>query len=273
MIMVLAFLAFLACNTEPITGLAASSNSSAATVSISSGTYQMGRPTDSPGDYGQRWKENEMPIHEVTLSGYEIDQQEVTVSEWAAFLNDIGGDTHHHPLQPLEWDGALFHPITDREAHPINHVNWYDAAVFCAWAGKRLPTEAEWERAAKGPDDETRRWPWVDGGPTCQNTVFYTDHTLCEPGPAAVGSRSPAGDSQEGVQDLSGNVAEWVWDWYDRYDENSQIDPTGPAQGTYKILRGGGFRETDGAIRNMARTPGLPAQRSEGVGFRCAASL
>ena len=103
------------------------------------------------------------------------------------------------------------------------------------------PPRREWERVAKGPTDEARRWPWPEGGPTCQNTVYYTNYTLCEPEPVAVGSRSPAGDSEEGVQDLSGNVAEWVSDWYARYEADAQTDPRGPSSGTHKILRGGGF--------------------------------
>lgn len=254
------------------TGLADIKNTSATMIDIAGGTYSMGRPTDSPGDYGQRWKENEMPIHEVSLSDFAIDQDEVTVADWASFLNAVGGDTHHNPLQPVEWNGTSFNAAAGRDDYPINHVSWYDAVVFCAWASKRLPTEAEWERVAKGPEDEARRWPWVEGGPDCSKTVYYTDYTLCEAGPAPVGSRSPAGDSEEGARDLAGNVAEWVSDWYDRYEETSASDPGGPASGTYKILRGGGFRETDGAIRTMARTPARPELRGEGVGFRCALS-
>jgi formylglycine-generating enzyme required for sulfatase activity len=253
-------------------GLADIANTSAPLIEIAAGSYQMGRPTDSPGDYGQRWKENEMPIHEVSLSPFAMDRDEVTVKDWAVFLNAVGGDVHHHPLQGVEWTGTLFEAATGRSDYPINHVNWYDATVFCAWTGKRLPTEAEWERTAKGPDDEARRWPWLEGGPDCSKTVFYTDYTLCEPGPAPVGSRSPDGDSEEGVRDLSGNVAEWVSDWYERYEDAAPSDPAGPTSGTYKILRGGGFRETDGAIRTMARTPARPELRGEGVGFRCAVS-
>jgi formylglycine-generating enzyme len=263
----------LACSgPAPETGLADIANTSVEMTEIAGSTYSMGRPTDSPGDYGQRWKENEMPIHEVTLSDFAMDRDEVTVAAWADFLNAVGGDAHHHPLQALDWDGSHFSPTTGKENYPINHVNWYDAVVFCAWTGKRLPTEAEWERAAKGPVDEARRWPWIEGGPDCTKAVFYTDYTLCETGPVAVGSRSPAGDSEEGLRDLAGNVAEWVADWYARYDESSITDPKGPSSGTYKILRGGGFRETDGAIRTMARTPASPALRGEGVGFRCALS-
>ena len=85
-----------------------------------------------------------------------------------------------------------------------------------------------------------------------------------------VGSRSPAGDTPEGLQDMAGNVSEWVWDWYSTYSADAQENPIGPQNGRYKILRGGGFRETSDALRTRDRVPVDPSSRSEGVGFRCA---
>ena len=179
--------------------------------------------------------------------------------------------SHHHPLQPLEWTGNAFEAKEGMDNHPIHYVSWYDAVTYCRSLNKRLPTEAEFEYAIKGNDTENpRNFPWSEGGPTCQKAVYYTNLTLCEDRPAPVGSRSPAGDSPEGVADLSGNVSEWVWDWSARYDSTAVMDPKGPDDGTYKILRGGGFRETSDALRATDRVEADPRSRSEGIGFRCA---
>ena len=147
--------------------------------------------------------------------------------------------------------------------------------AFCAFAGKSLPTEAEWERAAKGPSGD-RRYPWGDDGPTCTKAVF-TSQARCEDALASVGSRSPAGDSPEGCHDLAGNVAEWVLDWYARYPGTGTgtgagtgaADPKGPDDGTLRVVRGGSASDPPAAIRTTSRFGADPSNRSEGVGFRC----
>jgi len=237
-------------------------------VDIATTLFAMGHPEATPGPYGAEWRENELPPHEVTVSAYAIDADEVTVAQWVRFVDTEAGNVHFHPLQPLEWDGEHFHPRSGEADRPIRYVSWYDAASYCGWAGKRLPTEAEWELAAKGAEDD-RRYPWGEESAGCDRAVYYTNAAYCEDIPAPVGSRSPAGDSPFGLRDTAGNVAEWVFDAYGRYSLGAQIDPTGPAGGTLRVLRGGGLRDTAESIRTTLRFGADPADRSEGVGFRC----
>ena len=240
-------------------------------ISIASAVFNQGKEDATPTAYGDEWKENEQPQHTVTLSTFDIDQHEVTVGQWANFLNgvDRGAEAFHHALQPLDWDGSAWTPQADEGARPIRYVSWHDAAAYCAWAGGRLPREAEWELAAKG-DKGDDRYPWGADGASCELAVYFTNHTLCETKPQLVGSRSPDGDSPYGLSDMAGNVAEWVNDRYGDYDDEDTTDPEGPEEGAYRVMRGGGFRDVDDSIRTTARWGVLPDRRSEGVGFRCA---
>jgi formylglycine-generating enzyme required for sulfatase activity len=272
----LSFLAWglLACVPDPVWV----SGEPAEQVEIAATSFELGHPDAEPGDYGQRWKVNEMPAHTVSLGGFSMDATEVTVEAWAGFLNGVGGDVHHHPLQPVTWEDGSFVARADLpENTPIHYVSWHNAVAFCGWVGGRLPTEAMWELAAKGTGGD-RRWPWGDTGPTCAEAVHFTNQTLCAGTPQPVGSRGEAGRSALGLDDMGGNVAEWVGDWYGDYEGSDsegseQVDPTGPEEGTWKVLRGGGFREGQKSIRVTARNMGPPETRSEGVGFRCARSL
>ncbi len=242
-----------------------------APVSIDALTYNQGKEDATPTAYGDEWKENEQPQHPVTLSAFAIDPTEVTVEAWAGFLDGIGNAAavFHHALQPVEWNGEQWLAREGESTLPIRYVSWFDAAAYCAWAGGRLPTEAEWELAAKGPDGDDR-YPWGAGGADCDLAVYFTNRTLCETRPQPVGSRSPQGDSFYGLSDMAGNVAEWVHDRYGRYTAGEQTDPIGEPDGDYRVMRGGGFRDTDDSIRTTARWAVQPDRRSEGVGFRCA---
>ena len=240
-------------------------------IGIEATTYNQGKEDATPTAYGDEWKENEHPQHAVTVSAFEIDSTEVTVGRWADFLTDVGdaAEAFRFVLQPVEWDGSQWSAEAGETNRPIRYVSWYDAMAFCAWAGGRLPTEAEWELAAKGDEDD-RRYPWGTDGASCELAVYFTNYTLCETTPQDVGSRSPEGDSPFGVSDMAGNVAEWVFDRYGRYSEDDQTDPIGNAVGTYRVMKGGGFRDVDDSIRTTARWGVIPNRRSEGVGFRCA---
>jgi len=240
----------------------------AAMVAIPGSTFSMGHPVERPGAYGQPWKENELPAHEVTLPDFFIEDHEVTVAEYAEFLTAEGGEVHRHPLQPIVRSGHGYVAADGATELPIALVSWFDAATFCAWAGKRLPTEAEWERAARRPAGAL--FPWGEDWPTCAHAAFNAGSTFCADAPLPVGSHSPLGDSAEGCMDMAGNVAEWVADVYDGYPTEPQTDPRGPASGRYRVVRGGGFHEGSAALRSTARWAADPADRSVGVGFRCA---
>jgi formylglycine-generating enzyme required for sulfatase activity len=246
-------------------------------VEYPAATYQMGHPTQEMGPYGNSWKSNELPPHSVSLSPFALDRTEVTAGAWVDFLNaHLEGApeaaVHHHPLQPARWTGGLFEVRGDPDA-PARMVSWYDAVTYCAWQERRLPTEAEWERAAKSTEDENQGYPWGTDRPGCTEAVFFTNRSLCAAEPQPVGSRSPDGDSAEGVADLSGNVAEWVWDGYAPYTEEAQTDPVGPDEAADRVVRGGGYRDSSDMLRSMARIGVAPHTRSEGIGFRCASSL
>ena len=248
-------------------------------VSFPEVTFEMGYPDIEPGPYGNAWKETQQPLHSVTLSPYALDKTETTIEQYAEFLNTIEeaapgtGSVHHHFLQPIYWENGHFQFPEEIANYPMNYVSFYDALTYCSWRGKTLPTEAQWEQAAKGNNaDSPRSYPWAEGGPNCEKAIYYTNRTLCADRPQEVGIR-PSGDTPEGISDLAGNVSEWTWNWFERYSEEPKVNPRGPATGSLKIVRGGGFRETSDALRTADRVMVNAFSRSEGIGIRCALLL
>ncbi|MBN2495973.1 MAG: SUMF1/EgtB/PvdO family nonheme iron enzyme [Deltaproteobacteria bacterium] len=238
-----------------------------AMVEFEAGVFRMGHPGGTPGPYGDEWFIDQTPEHEVRLGRFYLDRDEVSVSDFALFLTWAGGETHFDPDQPIDRvaGGYLARPGAERE--PIRQLTWQAAAHFCAWAGKRLPTEAEWERAAAGQDD--RPFPWGDASPSCRLAAFFTGSVPCSAGPVTIDAL-PDGRSPEGASHLAGNVAEWVADWYAPYPDEAQVDPTGPSSGAFKVVRGGGFVDSALQLRTHARRAVPPASRAEDIGFRCA---
>lgn len=235
-------------------------------VDFPASTFLMGYPDETPGAYGDVWFVDQQPQHSVQLSAFKLDTTEVTIEEFALFLSYAGAH-HYSPLQPVERvrDGYL--PVRGTERQPMRQVNWQAAADYCVWAGKRLPTEAEWERAAAGTD--RRPYPWGATGLGCGTANYFTGSAFCESGPAPVQSR-PAGNSPEGVADLAGNVAEWTADYYGTYSAEAQTDPRGPATGPLRVVRGGSFLDGSISVRSHARWGAPASGRADSVGFRCA---
>jgi len=205
---------------------------------------------------------DETPPHTVSLGNYYIDVVEVTNAQFARFANSSGYLTDAEKAgESTTWRNFN---SPDRQRFPVIFVSWNDAARYCAWAGKRLPTEAEWEKAARGA---TRRiFPWGDSfNDRLANTV---DSGVGQP--VAVADKS--GASPYGLYDAVGNVWEHVQDWYDGgyYASSPRANPRGPAAGTFKIIRGGSFKTQPDRATTTARERVSPDSRGDDVGFRCA---
>ncbi|MZH46546.1 MAG: SUMF1/EgtB/PvdO family nonheme iron enzyme [Nitrospinae bacterium] len=218
--------------------------------------------------------EDEAPEHSVYLDGYWIDKYEVSANEFAEFLNEknnVKGYYLDNKFGTLFYDGR-FHPRPGLENYPINNVTWFAADSYCKWKGKRLPTEAEWEKAARG--ENSQLYPWGNSAPSStraryfQNWTDELEHKVMVPVQAL-----PEGKSPYGLYNMAGNVKEWVDDWYDReyYREQSEYaNPRGPIGGEFKGVRGGSWRDLKGFIYSSFRNNGTPKSRMDDYGFRCA---
>ena len=226
--------------------------------------------------------EDSTPSHEVMLDMYRIERLEVSNRQYVTFLNALGPGEHvtgcdgqpcavvsnEDPTSVIGFDGRQYGVLNPQADRPATNVTWYGAAAYCAALGRRLPTEAEWEFAARGTDG--RVYPWggefdvslartrVDGIPAAEPVTAYF-----------------VGASPFGVLNLAGNVAEWTADWYgaDYYRESPRENPTGPDDGTERVLRGGSWD----AVPFFARTPHrqflTPNFAAAWVGFRCVAAV
>jgi formylglycine-generating enzyme required for sulfatase activity len=223
--------------------------------------------------------EKARPRHRVVLDAYRLDKYEVTNAQFRAFMEakgyerqdlwspegwswrarKLGGDAG--PMQPKFWTDSKW----NQPKQPVVGVSWYEADAYCRFAGKRLPTEAEWEKAARGSDG--LRYPW---GETWEASRANSDqsHTNVT---VAIGSH-PTGASPYGVHDLAGNAMEWVSDWYgkDYYRKGPERNPTGPSSGEDKVLRGGSWDNKGKDLQAAVRRGDSPDERGRKIGFRCA---
>lgn len=207
---------------------------------------------------------DEGPRGTVYLSAYAIDRYEVTHHHYMEFVAATG---HRNPGPPARYAKNLGRMRSANQ--PIVYVSWPDAQQYCEWKGKRLPTEAEWEKAMRGTDG--RLWPWGDTDrPDAANLARVRDGFEVT---APVGSFKQD-ISPFGVADGVGNVMEWVADWYGEsyYRTGPTRDPQGPDHGVFKVLRGGGYTSTGSDIRITSRSKMVPDFRDETIGFRCAIS-
>jgi formylglycine-generating enzyme required for sulfatase activity len=207
---------------------------------------------------------DERPQHPVYVDGFYIDQYEVTVAQYQACVA-AGQCREPGKGRNCNWE------IGGRGTHPINCVSWEDAQAFCAWQEKRLPTEAEWEKAARGTDG--RSYPWGEEMATCDRVVMAVGGSGCGEGRTwPVGSR-PSGASAYGVFDMAGNVWEWVWDWYGSgyYARGEDQNPQGPSGGSRRVLRGGSWKSANAQLLRVSnRRMEDPTLRLDFNGFRCA---
>ncbi len=187
-------------------------------VAFPATTLALGFDGGVQGPDGSNWWVNELPPHPVSLSAFLLDRSEVTVAQYATFLGWAGGLGHYSPRMSIGVGptSADFTAAPGASALPIGWVTWFDARAYCLWMGGDLPTEAQWELAAKGATSRVYPWAPTEGGPSCALASFFTGDVVCTEGPTDAGSH-PEGDTPEGLHDMGGNVAEWLFDAYDWY--------------------------------------------------------
>ncbi|GEM_PF-291908 len=229
-----------------------SAKDSAEMVFVPPGRFQMGtneRPDDGP-------------IHEVQLGPYYIDKFEVTNRQFRLFAEETKFAGNSQWLRGADQNG-----VAGKDDHPVVWVSWDDAAAYARWSGKQLPTEAQWERAARHPDGP---FPWGDALPRTRCNAFGPSDGF--PLTAPVG-KFAMGVSPVGCFDLAGNVAEWCRDWRGPYPTKSVVHPTGPPTGTHRVLRGGSWDDDDDFLFTTSRLEDAPTRRADRFGFRCVFEL
>jgi formylglycine-generating enzyme required for sulfatase activity len=243
-------------------------------VLISDGVFTMGYNIDNKKEWGDT---DEEPVHKVFLKSYYIDRYEVSASQFSNFLNQ------HQKQSPLYFQpglgvtiekiGSQFRPRAGLENYPVNRVSWFGADAYCRWVNKRLPTEAEWEKASRGTD--SRVFPWGDEFPTNERVTFRRKFNLLGFNALEKIDSMPAGRSPYGIHHMAGNVWEWVNDWYGDiyYEVSPYANPTGPDSGISKVLRGGNWYYKAYYMRTTYRFNDKPDSFKNWQGFRCANDL
>lgn len=230
-------------------------------VLIPSGEFLMGS-SGKEGKLGYSVGVDEVPQHTVNLSAYYIDKYEVSNNKYKLFVDDTG-----HP-SPVDEKDSLFSwndnlPPDGQEGFPVTYVSWYEADEYCRWAGKRLPTESEWEKAARGTDG--RQWPW---GNDFKDIACNTKYGSGPERIVNVGS-IPEDRSPYGVYDMCGNVSEWTASWYQSYSGSSVVRESFGEK--YRITRGGSWVMPAIPYSRVSyrANSNIPDYKHRGIGFRC----
>ena len=246
-------------------------------ITVPKGHFQMGTAKASQDLFSldSPYDDTEQPQRQIWLDQFAIDRDEVNLGEFLRWLNQ-----QHRPVSQ-DLRKLIDHMITVHAVQPETlsrwpalYVTWAEASSFCRTYGKRLPSEAEWEKAARGTDE--RVYPWGNDPPTPVHAVYGLKEGGAET--VSVIGDHHMGQSPYGVQDLAGNLYEWVMDWYaeDFYSSflnSPAINPRGPGEGTAKVQRGGSYINTPYRLRSSFRTKGDPTEQDPNVGFRCAQAI
>jgi formylglycine-generating enzyme required for sulfatase activity len=237
-------------------------------VHIPEGVFLMGAQKSDPKgrNYDKDANDWESPVQEVELSEYWIGKYPVTVCQYRRFIEAKGYEDEAYWKAggfgkfkgPVQWEEQLEHPT-----RPVVYVSWYEAKAYAEWSGCRLPTEAEWERAARGLGEDYRKYPWGNEEPG-KETMNY-DQNIGHPTPVGI---FPEGCSPEGVIDMAGNVWEWCEDWRGDYPSGKVINPEGPSNGSARVFRGGGWIFDARFCRSAHRLNNAPDNRGDVLGFR-----
>jgi len=266
-------------------------------VAVNGGSFTMGTTTEEASQavdecalYDREcdilWTQDSTPAHQVTLDPYQIEETEVTTSQYVAFLNWMGPESHKNGClgqpcvntsleQPetsyLNYDGEEYSVKNPQfySNHPVTQVTWWGAEAYCNALGRRLPTEAEWEHAARGPDNHYYPWGFEFDGSRAMSSINPDRGTV----PV---SSYPEGRSPYGAFNMAGNVWEWVQDWFSPtyYSELATnptlaLNPQGPISGTQRVLRGGAWDSAPLFLRSMHRWSAEPGSPTPSIGFRC----
>jgi formylglycine-generating enzyme required for sulfatase activity len=231
---------------------------SSAWIPIPGGQLQMGSAT---GRYDER------PVHRVTVAGFRMSRTEVTVAQYRQCVIA-------RACAPANTGDKCNWGLPDREDHPVNCVDWSQAQVYARWVGARLPTEAEWEHAARGGDSQ-RAYPWGNEAPTCARAVMKDGRTGCGSGRTWPVCSKPAGSSLHGLCDMAGNVWEWVQDTYHTSYAGAPTDGRAweDSAGTLRVYRGGCWGHEATLQRSACRVGQPPTSRTDGLGFRLVRAL
>jgi len=212
---------------------------------------------------GAQALEDERPAHRVWLDAFSIDRYEVSTAQYAVFLAAA-----NRPA-PWQWDSVR---LAEHAAQPVIGVDWHDADAYCHSKRKRLPTEAEWEKAARGTDG--RLYPWGNQAPTKELANFALGSRFSYSLVLLPVQSYEQGKSPYGVYQMAGNAYEWVQDWYgsNYYDTSAERNPQGPEEGQFKVLRGGSWSDLPKYLLTYGRFKLPPETRNSYAGFRCAKS-